>query len=183
MSHYNPNYFFPRTYTLSGEIDEVMSKDVISFISLINELDDYKGLENNERRPIILNINSPGGSIYDGFAIIGAIKQSKTIVHTNCLGSAMSMALLVLAAGHYRIGHHLSRYMYHECLDDIPYDKMSAIRENLDEGNKLMEMFDNYLLSRTSINKRKLNKIKKDKSDWYFGSDEALELGLINNII
>jgi ATP-dependent Clp protease protease subunit len=72
--------------------------------------------------------------------------------------------------------------MYHECLDDIPYEKMSIIKENLDEGNRLMEMYDDYILSKTKLTRRKLNKVKKDKSDWYFGADEALEYGLIFEI-
>jgi ATP-dependent Clp protease protease subunit len=134
------------------------------------------------RKPINIILNSMGGTIYDGFAIIGAIEQSQTPVHITCLGSAMSMALAILASGHYKIGHSLSSYMYHECLDDVSYEKMSVIKENLDEGNRLMEMYDDYILSKTKLTRRKLNKVKKNKFDWYFGADEALEYGLIDEI-
>jgi ATP-dependent protease ClpP protease subunit len=59
---------------------------------------------------------------------------------------------------------------------------MSIIKENLEEGNRIMEMYDDYILRKTKLTRRKLNKVKKDKSDWYFGADEALEYGLIFEI-
>jgi ATP-dependent Clp protease protease subunit len=180
QNSYNPNHILLRTYTLSGEIDENTSKNVIDFISMVNDMDSTINPPN--RKPINIILNSMGGSMYDGFAIIGAIEQSKTPVHITCLGSAMSMALAILASGHYRVGHSLSSYMYHECLDYISYEKMSVIKENLDEGNRIMEIYDEYLISKTKLTRRKLNKVKKDKSDWYFGVDEALEYGLINEI-
>jgi ATP-dependent Clp protease protease subunit len=180
QNSYNPNHILLRTYTLSGEIDETAAKDVIDFISMVNDVDSI--IEKSERKPLNIILNSMGGVMYDGFAIIGAIEQSKTPVHITCMGSAMSMALAILVSGHYRIGHSLSSYMYHECLDNISYEKMSVIKENLDEGNRIMELYDDYIVSKTKLTHRKLNKVKKDKSDWYFGADEALEYGLIDEI-
>ena len=180
QNSYNPSHILLRTYTLSGEVDENTSKDVIDFISTVNDIDSTTNPP--ERKPINIILNSMGGSMYDGFAIIGAIETSQTPVHITCMGSAMSMALAILVSGHHRIGHLLSSYMYHECLDNNSYEKISVIKENLDEGDRLMEMYDNYILSRTNLTRRKLNKVKKSKSDWYFGADEALEYGLINEI-
>lgn len=180
QNSYNPNDILLRTYTLSGEIDETTSKNMIDFISTVNDID--SNINPLERKPINIILNSMGGSIYDGFAIIGAIETSQTPVHITCMGSAMSMALAILVSGHHRIGHSLSSYMYHECLDNNTYEKISIIKENLDECDRLMEMYDSYILSRTKLTRRKLNKVKKSKSDWYFGVEEALEYGLINEI-
>lgn len=180
QNSYNPSHILLRTYTLSGEIDETSSKDVIDFISMVNDIDST--INPPERKPINIILNSMGGSMYDGFAIIGAIDTSQTPVHITCMGSAMSMALAILVSGHHRIGHSLSSYMYHECLDNNSYEKISVIKENLDEGDRLMEMYDNYILNHTNLTRRKLNKVKKSKSDWYFGADEALEYGLIDKI-
>ena len=52
-----------------------------------------------ERTPIKLFINSYGGSVYDGLALIDVIKNSKTLVHTICVGSCMSMALWIWLSG------------------------------------------------------------------------------------
>jgi hypothetical protein len=122
QNSYNPNHKFLKKLTLSDDINEKTAKDVIDFISIVNDMDSY--IDPSQREPINIILNSVGGSMYDGFAIIGAIEHSLTPVHITCLGSAMSMALVILASGKHRIGHPLSSYMYHECLDDIAYEKM-----------------------------------------------------------
>jgi len=46
-----------------------------------------------------------------------------------------------------------------------------------------MDMYDEYLTSRTSLTQKQLNKVKNKKTDWYFGSDEALSYNIINEVI
>jgi ATP-dependent Clp protease protease subunit len=176
---YNPNSKIFRTIVLSGEIDESSVKDAIQTISFINEIDSGK----DEVEPIKLIINSLGGNILDGFALIGVIENSFVPVYTYGYGSIMSMALPILVAGDKRFGHPLATFMYHECLDSVPYDKMSIIKENIEETDRLMDMYDDYLISRTSLTQKQLNKVKNKKIDWYFGSDEALSYNIINEII
>jgi ATP-dependent protease ClpP protease subunit len=176
---YNPNSKIFRTIVLSGEIDESSVKDAIQTISFINEIDSCK----DEVEPIKLIINSLGGNILDGFALIGVIENSFVPIYTYGYGSIMSMALPILVAGDKRFGHPLATFMYHECLDSVPYDKMSIIKENIEETDRLMDMYDEYLTSRTSLTQKQLNKVKNKKTDWYFGSDEALSYNIINEVI
>ncbi len=176
---YNPNSKIFRTIVLSGEIDESSVKDAIQTISFINEIDDGKEVV----EPIKLIINSLGGNILDGFALIGVIENSFVPVYTYGYGSIMSMALPILVAGDKRFGHPLATFMYHECLDSVPYDKMSIIKENIEETDRLMDMYDDYLTSRTTLTQKQLNKVKNRKTDWYFGSDEALSYNIINEVI
>ena len=176
---YNPNSKIFRTIVLSGEIDESSVKDAIQTISFINEIDSGK----EEVEPIKLIINSLGGNILDGFALIGVIENSFVPVYTYGYGSIMSMALPILVAGDKRFGHPLATFMYHECLDSVPYDKMSIIKENIEETDRLMDMYDDYLTSRTTLTQKQLNKVKNKKTDWYFGSDEALSYNIINEVI
>ena len=176
---YNPNSKIFRTIVLSGEIDESSVKDAIQTISFINEIDDGKEVV----EPIKLIINSLGGNILDGFALIGVIENSFVPVYTYGYGSIMSMALPILVAGDKRFGHPLATFMYHECLDSVPYDKMSIIKENIEETDRLMDMYDDYLTSRTTLTQKQLNKVKNKKTDWYFGSDEALGYNIINEVI
>lgn len=176
---YNPNSKIFRTIVLSGEIDESSVKDAIQTISFINEIDNGKEVV----EPIKLIINSLGGNILDGFALIGVIENSFVPVYTYGYGSIMSMALPILVAGDKRFGHPLATFMYHECLDSVPYDKMSIIKENIEETDRLMDMYDDYLTSRTTLTQKQLNKVKNRKTDWYFGSDEALSYNIINEVI
>lgn len=84
-----------RDLLLSDRISQGTVKDIIKDIFEINFDDDEKEeiYKDWERKPIQLFINSYGGSVYDGLALIDVIKRSKTPVHTVCIGSCMSMAV------------------------------------------------------------------------------------------
>ena len=169
-----------RNLVLSGEISEESAQNIIQHISDINEDDFGK----DERIPIQLKINSIGGSMYDGFAIIGAIESSETPVYTYGYGAIMSMALPILVSGVKRFAHPLTTFMYHECLDTFGhYEKVSILKENLDETERVMEMYDDYIFKKTSFTKKQLDKVKKGKFDWYFDINDALEYKVIDQII
>jgi ATP-dependent Clp protease protease subunit len=169
-----------RNLVLSGEISEESAKEIIQHINDINE-DDF-GKE--ERSPIQLKINSIGGSMYDGFAIIGAIESSETPVYTYGYGAIMSMALPILVSGVKRFAHPLTTFMYHECLDTFGhYEKVSILKENLEESERVMEMYDDHILSKTSFTKKQLDKVKKGKFDWYFDINEAIKYKVIDQVI
>ena len=169
-----------RNLVLSGEISEESAKEIIQHISDINE-DDF-GKE--ERFPIQLKINSIGGSMYDGFAIIGAIESSETPVYTYGYGAIMSMALPILVSGVKRFAHPLTTFMYHECLDTFGhYEKVSILKENLEETERVMEMYDDHILNKTSFTKKQLDKVKKGKFDWYFDINEAIKYKVIDQVI
>jgi ATP-dependent Clp protease, protease subunit len=91
-----------RSIILSNDIDNESVEEVIQFILDANEYDDEQDSVSKdfERKPIKLVVNSFGGVIYDGFALIGVIKTSRTPIHTYCYGYAMSMGLPIFAAGH-----------------------------------------------------------------------------------
>jgi ATP-dependent Clp protease protease subunit len=50
-------------------------------------------------KPITLYINSPGGSVTAGIAILRTMESLQTKVYTHCIGQAHSMAAIILAAG------------------------------------------------------------------------------------
>jgi len=51
------------------------------------------------KSPIVLAINSPGGSMVDGMAIIDTMRWISHPVWTHCFGQASSIAALILASG------------------------------------------------------------------------------------
>ena len=169
-----------RNLVLSGEISEESAQNIIQHINDINE-DDF-GKE--ERSPIQLKINSIGGSMYDGFAIIGAIESSETPVYTYGYGAIMSMALPILVSGVKRFAHPLTTFMYHECLDTFGhYEKVSILKENLEETERVMDIYDDFILNKTSFTRKQLDKVKKGKYDWYFDINDALKYKVIDQVI
>lgn len=174
-----------RTIILCGEVDDNTVYDLMEMICDINEYDDENedNVRDYERKPIKMIINSFGGSVYDGFALIGVMENSKTPIHTYCYGSAMSMALLILVSGHKRFGHRLATFMYHECLDSPAYDKLATLKENLEETKRIMKVYDDQLLSKTKLKRKQIEDTKKIKLDWYISPEEALSYKVIDQII
>jgi len=175
-----------RSIVLSNDIDNETIEEVIQFILDVNEYDDGQEsvTKDYERNPIKLVVNSFGGGIYDGFALVGIIETSITPVHTYCYGYAMSMGLPIFASGHKRFASKYATFMYHEALTNYPqYDKMSIIKDDLDECNRIMKQYDVCLLLKSSIPQKQLDEVKKSRRDWYFTAEESLTYGITDEII
>ena len=176
--------FKDRTLLLSSNITQESVKEIINQIFAINLDDDDKDSEYKywERKPIYLFINSFGGSVYDGLALIDAIKYSKTPVYTVCIGSAMSMGLWVWLSGHRRlIGEHAT-LMFHDISTGI-WDKSAGIKQELEEMLRLQELLINEIVSTTKITKTKLRGFIDRKSEWYIPAQEALDLKLADELL
>jgi ATP-dependent Clp protease protease subunit len=57
------------------------------------------------------------------------------------------------------------------------------MKQNIKEFERIQEMYDGYVLSKTNILKDKLTEIKNMKLEWYISADEALKLGIAEEII
>ena len=166
-----------------GDIDHVSSNLLIHFILEINEEDILLKLAAPKYKPepIKIVINSFGGSMYDGLGIIGAIKASKTPVHTYCYGSAMSMGLYILNVGDKRFVSKFSTLMIHEGSADI-HNKFSQLKIELDEAQRLEKLCSSTLIKHSNLTSSEL-KSKKLKGDWYFTASTAKSKGIIDKIL
>ena len=98
-------------------------------------------------------------------------------------GIVISLALIIFAAGHKRLASKYATFMYHEALSEHPYDKLSILKDDLDEGTRIMKQYDSCLISKTSLSQKQLDEVKKSRRDWYFPASEALTLGVTDEII
>lgn len=173
-----------RILIISEEITEGTSKYILEQILKINQYDNEQDekVKDFERKPIKIIINTYGGSIYNGFAIISAIEQSKTPIHTYVYGYAMSMGLLIAVSGHKRFASRMSTYMYHGIVFGV-WDKIEGVKQELAESERLQTIYDDYLLSKTKLRQKELDEIKEKKSEWYIPSQEALKLELFDEYI
>jgi ATP-dependent Clp protease protease subunit len=173
-----------RLIVLSSNINKDSAKDIIEKILKINKDDDEKDNKEKDykRKPIELVVNSFGGSVYDGFGIVTVIENSKTPVHTYVYGYAMSMGLLIGAAGHKRFGGKMATFMYHQISTGV-WGKIEELKQEQEECLRLEVIYDGSLLSKTAIRKSELDEVKKMKKEWYISADEALKLKLIDEII
>lgn len=133
---------------------------------------------------IILLINTPGGDIQSGLALIDCMKACPCDICTVSLGMAASMGAVLLAAGtkgmRYVTKH--SRVMLHEPLIQNgaggSCSSIQATAEALLERKKLI----NKLLC--SYTGKKASTINKATSyDNYMNSEQALQLGMVDEIL
>lgn len=133
-------------------------------------------------KDICLYINSPGGSITAGMAILDTMNFIKPEMATICLGMAASMAAILLASGTKgkRSALPNSRIMIHQPLGGVE-GQASDIEIHAREIIRLKENTNKILAELTG---QPFEKIVHDTDRNYFmSSEEALKYGLIDEIL
>lgn len=168
-----------RDLLLSDRISQNSVKSIIEAILDINEDDRQKEslYREWERKPIRLFLNSYGGSVYDGLALIDLIRQSRTPVHTICIGSCMSMGLWIWLAGAQRLIGERATLMFHD-ISAVVADKSEGIRQELSELLRLQEMLVEDITHNSLVNQETLRDYITRKAEWYIPAKEALSLKL-----
>ena len=135
-------------------------------------------------KEISLYINSPGGSITDGMAIVDTINYIKCPVSTICVGMAASMGAVLLASG--AIGKRFAtpnaEILIHQPLISGGLSgQTTEIKIHADHMVRTREKLNKLLSERTG---QSLETIERDtERDNYMTAEEALEYGLIDGIL
>jgi ATP-dependent Clp protease protease subunit len=133
-------------------------------------------------RDINLYINSPGGSVTSGLAILDTIQYIKSPVSTLCVGQACSMAAVLLAAGSKgkRFALPNARVMTHQVrggTEGTGTDIEIQVKEMIKLKNTL-----NGLLAQYSG--QTLEKVTADNErDYFMSAAEAKEYGLVDEVV
>jgi ATP-dependent Clp protease, protease subunit len=173
-----------REFILNDTVSNTSVKDILMGILDINRKDEERESKNPNyiRKPINLIVNTYGGSVYEGFGLVAAIDSSETPVHTYLYGKAMSMGLLIFVSGHKRFAHPLGTLMYHQISTGVQ-GKIEDIKKALAQAERLNDTYDNYLMSVTDIPKELLEDTKAKKEELYLPALEAIEYGMVDEII
>jgi ATP-dependent Clp protease, protease subunit len=81
-----------RIVFLGSKIDDQIANVIVAQLLYLNSID--------QKQPINLYINSPGGHVYAGLAIYDAMQMIKAPVSTVAMGVSASMGTALLTAGH-----------------------------------------------------------------------------------
>ncbi|HKL94125.1 MAG TPA: ATP-dependent Clp endopeptidase proteolytic subunit ClpP [Clostridia bacterium] len=162
-----------RIVFLNGEIEDYMANSVVAQLIYLEGKDPNKDIS--------LYINSPGGSVTAGFAIMDTMNYIKCDVSTICVGLAASMGSLLLAAGAKgkRFALPNSEIMIHQPLGG-----------RTGQASDVAIWAENLLRTRKRINKiladstgKPIEEISKDtERDNFMTAEEALSYGLIDKI-
>lgn len=168
-----------RKIMLNDEVDAEAASRIIYHIIRYNEID--RDIPVEERKPIRIFINSPGGNVTDGFGIIDAICLSKTPVYTINLGICYSMGFLIFIAGHKRYSMPSATFLCHDGFS-FAADSTSKLADYAEFQSKQMERHtQDYILKQTNITKAVYQ--KKKRIEWYFYPAEAKKLGVVTDIV
>jgi ATP-dependent Clp protease protease subunit len=163
-----------RIIFLGEEIDEeIANLTIAELLHLESEAPD---------KDISLYINCPGGSVYDGLAIYDAIQFIRPNVSTICVGMAMSLGALLLAAGAKgkRMALPNAKILIHQLQGGIE-GQASDIEIQARELIALKRRMEEIVARHTG---QPLEKVSRDmERDYFMSAAEALEYGLIDAVL
>lgn len=153
--------------------------NIIEAIIQINRED--KDLPVKERKPIVLFINSPGGSVPDGFALISTIEASRTPVYTVNVGMWCSMAFLIGIAGAKRYSLPNMTFLLHDGSAFIA-GSANKVQDRMRFDMRFeKEVVRPHVLKHTKITKKEYK--HKSREEFYMLTKDALEYGVIDEIV
>lgn len=173
-----------RTFFLNEDVASKSLEDIILGIFEINRLDDEKSesVVDYERKPIKLIIDTNGGEIYRGMALVNAIETSATEVHTYVYGICASMGVILALVGQKTFAHKRATFMLHQLSSGF-WGDLRSMEESLEQKVKLQNMLDSIIIENSNISKGRLLEMRDKKEDWFFTGEEALSLGVVDELI
>lgn len=159
---------------IGSSIDDVIANLVIAQLLFLEAED--------PERDISLYINSPGGSVTDGLAILDTMQFIRPDVSTICLGQAMSMGAILLAAGTRgkRFALPNARIMIHQ-----PSGGFSGTAADIEiQAREIVRMREQLNKMLASWTGQSLKRIAADSDrDFVQTAAEAVEYGLVDKVI
>lgn len=134
------------------------------------------------KKDIMLYINSPGGSVYDGLAIYDTMMHLKCDVATVGIGMQASMGAFLLSSGtkgKRSILPHAT-VMIHQPSAGTR-GKVTDMEIDLKEGLRLKKLLNEILAKNTG---KKLDVVEKDSDrDYWMSAEEAKKYGIVDNVL
>lgn len=168
-----------RRLFLNDEVDESIIDSLVYMIMKYNREDKGKPVE--ERKPIIIYINSPGGSVTDGYGLIDAMLASVTPVYTVNQAQCCSMGFLIFIAGTKRYTMKHSQFLMHDG-STWNFGSVAKVKDRMEfETIELEAMTKQYILEHTNMTDKFYD--EKYRTEFYFLPKKAKELGVADYIV
>ena len=171
---FSEKFLKTRQIILTGEINKELADSIVRQLLILDSED--------EKTPIYMYIDSPGGDVDAGFAIFDMIRFINAPVYLIGMGLIASAATLVLLAvdKEFRIGLPNSRYLIHP-----PLGGMRGVATDIEiyakDMEKIRAKLNSLIAEQTGTS---LEQVTKDtERDFWLDSDEAVKYGLISKII
>jgi ATP-dependent Clp protease protease subunit len=162
-----------RTLLVSGEINKALAEKFVRGLLL---------LEADGDGPVKIFIDSPGGDVDAGYAIIDMMRFVRPDVYTIGMGLVASAGALILlgAAPERRVGLPHSRYLIHQPLSGLR-GVATDIEIHARELEKEREQINRFIARETG---KPLEQVERDTDrDFWMSAEDACGYGLISRIV
>ncbi len=161
-----------RIVFLSGVVGEEMAGHLVAQLLLLES--------QNDKAPIIMYINSPGGSVTHGMSIYDTMQYITSPIHTVVIGQAASMASLLACSGAHRSITTNSRHMIHQPLGGAS----GQATDVLIHANELLRWKEVLTGIYEKHTPQTLETLQQDmERDNYMTAKQALAYGLVDEIV
>ena len=163
-----------RIVFVSGEIEDEMANAIVAQLLFLQAED--------SKKEISMYINSPGGSVTAGLAILDTMRMVKCPVATYCVGQAASMGAILLSAGQKGKRHALpnARIMIHQPWGGAQ-GKASDIEITAKEILRLKEILNGILADASG---KTLEEVTKDTDrDHFMSAEETKNWGIVDKVL
>ena len=139
-------------------------------------------LDNVDNKDITLHVDTPGGSVKSGLSIVDVMNYISSDIITINTGMAASMGSILLGAGTKgkRFSLRFSRVMLHQVSTGAS-GNIQDIRRSIAEGEKYNDLLFGLLGDYTNKDPKQV--MEDAQRDLWLSSDEAVEYGIIDNVI
>lgn len=163
-----------RIIFLGTPIDDGVANIIVAQLLFLQQDDPEKDIN--------MYINSPGGHITSGYAILDTMKFMKPKIATYCIGQACSMSAILLMAGtkgmRYALPH--SRIMIHQPRGGAE-GVATDMQIQLEEMMGMKRTLNQFIADSTG---QPLSKVEKDvERDYFMSSEMAKEYGIIDEVV
>lgn len=185
-----------RTINLYGDISERKGADVVAALLYLESSSHVPALENPmdpESRQIIMArsiammISTHGGTASDMFSILDVmdmIKERTCDIETFGIGKVMSAGVPILAAGtkgKRKVGRNC-RIMLHNVMAGTG-GTIFSMENELEEIKWVQERYIETLAANSNLTPAKIKKLLKAQRDVYISAEEAIKMGIADEII
>ncbi len=163
-------------HLLFGEINTVSVYPAINFIIKSNYIF-------NDETTLTMLVNSPGGSVSDGFALIDVMGTSRVPIATVGLGQVASMGVLIVSAGTKgkRVITKNTEIMAHQ-FSTMVYGKYHELVASQKYHEKLEKTFIKHFLRHTKMSEKQIKDIMFSPTDRWLTPKEAKKYGICDEV-
>ena len=94
----------------------------------------------------------------------------------------MSMGVIVALGAKVRKAYRNTTFMIHQ-VSGLSFGTLREMEDTVAEASRINEILFNIIKSKTKVTEAQLNEVLQKKKDWFMTAEEALELGILTELV